>query len=145
MKRKEIENRRSKPVKAITLIMNILQVASLGYLIYSVSLIGKIETRLIILGVLIAILINFVSIYLLRRLTKKNKLIKVAIFILISILFIGVQAYAGYFVQRTYSSLNKANKNEITYETYIVTMKETKIKKIKDLKDKSIGIVTDKT
>ncbi len=145
MKRKEIENRRSKPVKILTLFMNILQIISLAFLVYSVSLIGKIETRLIILGVLIAILINFVSIYLLRRLTKKNKLIKIIIFILISLLFIGIQAYAGYFVKRTYSSLDKANKNEITYESKIITMKETKIKNIKDLKNKSIGIVLDKT
>ena len=145
MNRKEIENQRSKSVKFITLLFNILQIISMAFLLYSISLVGKIETTKIIIGSIVLAIINIVLLLLLRKLTKKSKKIKVIIFIIINILLIGGQLFVGQFVYRTYSSINTVNKNEITYKTDVVVLKDSKLSGLKSIKNKTIGIVVDET
>ena len=55
------------------------------------------------------------------------------------------QATLGYFVYKTYSSINNINKDKITYSTSLVVRTDSKIEELKDLKDKKIGILNDKS
>ena len=65
-------------------------------------------------------------------------------FIILLILTVG-QATLGYFVFKTYSSINNINKDKITYSTSLVVRTDSKIEELNDLKDKKIGILNDKS
>ena len=144
MKKEKIKPNLKKN-KILTIIFNTLQIISLILIIYTTSLVGKIETKWIVLGITILVMINALAIFLLDKLMKKTKIYKVIIFILVSLLLTGVQLYGSYLIYRTYNSLSSTNKSSVTYETNIVVMKDSKLKKIDDLKDKTIGIVVDET
>ncbi len=144
MKKEKIKPNLKKN-KILTIIFNTLQIISLILIIYTTSLVGKIETKWIVLGITILVMINALAIFLLDKLMKKTKIYKVIIFILVSLLLTGIQLYGSYLIYRTYNSLSSANKSSVTYETNIVVMKDSKLKKIDDLKDKTIGIVVDET
>lgn len=144
MKKEKIKPNLKKN-KILTIIFNTLQIISLILIIYTTSLVGKIETKWIVLGITILVMINALAIFLLDKLMKKTKIYKVIIFILVSLLLTGIQLYGSYLIYRTYNSLSSANKSSVTYETNIVVMKDSKLKKIDDLKNKTIGIVVDET
>ena len=80
-----------------------------------------------------------------RKLFKANKKSTITISIIISIILILTQILLGYFIQRTYSSLNSMNKDKITYTSVIATKNTSNINDINDLKNKNIGIVVDET
>ena len=141
----KVKYKRSKGSKIITILFNILQIIACGFLIYSILLLSNIETKLIYLGVAIIAILNIGIIFLLRMLTRKNKIAKTIIFIVISLILTLGQAYIGFLVFRGYSSLDNINKSKITYESDIVVMAKSELDDIGNLKDKKIGIVVDES
>ena len=104
----------------------------------------NITSIIMFIGIGILLLINLIVIFVLRKMIKKKKIGRyILYFIILLILTVG-QATLGYFVYKTYSSINNINKDKITYSTSLVIKTDSKIKDLNDLKDKKIGILNDK-
>ena len=85
-----------------------------------------------------AVLTVHIVIFVLNQIIKKKKIGRyILYFIILLILTVG-QATLGYFVYKTYSSINNINKDKITYSTSLVVRTDSKIEELKDLKDKKI-------
>ncbi len=131
--------------KKITItIFNIITILSAIFLIVSIYMISGIENTIRYIAIGLIFLINIIMILVVRKLAKNKKSLKI-ISIIISIILIIIQAILGYFILKTYSTLNNMNKDKITYTSVIVTKNNSKIENIENLKDKKIGIVADKT
>ena len=135
---------KNKKTKIALTILQVLCFLSFCFLAYSIFLIDGIETELRYIGILVLFLLN-IGVLFLRKITKKEKLIAKIIYIIIISLFIIVQLVLGYFVYKTYSSLNSINKDSITYTSALVVLTDSNIKAVDALKGKEIGIVSDST
>lgn len=129
----------------IITILNIITLLASIFLIISIYMISGIENTLRYIGMIIILIINIMLILVTRKLFKANKKSTITISIIISIILIITQILLGYFIQRTYNSLNNMNKEKITYTSVIATKTDSNIKDINTLKDKKIGIVADET
>ncbi len=129
----------------IITILNIITLLSAIFLIISIYMISGVENTIRYIGIIVLFIINIMLILVTRKLFKANKKSTITISIIISIILILAQILLGYFIQRTYSSLNNMNKDKITYTSVIATKNTSNIKDIQDLKDKNIGIVVDET
>ena len=142
---KQIKKGKKNKFKKVINITSILMFISFLFLSYSILLISGVETELRYIGIGILLLINLIVIFLLRKIIKKKKIGRyILYFIILLILTVG-QATLGYFVYKTYSSINNINKDKITYSTSLVVRTDSKIEELKDLKDKKIGILNDKS
>lgn len=142
MKEIKEKSKQKKSVKFITGLFTILMFLTMGFLIYSIYLISGIETEIRYFVMILTFVVNIVFMILLRKLIRKNSLVKYILFIIISFILIGIQGFIGYFVFKTYSSLDNMNKNKITYTSAIVTLKDSKYTE-SNLKDIKIGIIND--
>lgn len=142
MKEIKEKSKQKKSVKFITGLFTILMFSAMGFLIYSIYLISGIETEIRYFVMILTFVVNIVFMILLRKLIRKNSLVKYILFIIISFILIGIQGFIGYFVFKTYSSLDNMNKNKITYTSAIVTLKDSKYTE-SNLKDIKIGIIND--
>lgn len=133
-----------KSINTMTKIFNILIIVSSIFLIYTISLISKIETAIITSGIIVLIIVDIFLLIFINKLLKKQTLLKYIAFILLSSLLIAGQTTVGYFIYKTYSSVTGMNKSNITYTSALVIMNKNDYT-IEDLKDKKIGIVEDKT
>ena len=142
MKDKKDNKKVKKEIKITSSIFITLIILAMAFLIYSIYLISGIETEIRYFVMILTLVVNIVFIIILRKLIKKNTLAKYIIFITISSILIGAQGYLGYFVYKTYSSLDNMNKDKITYTSAIVTLKNSKYTDA-NLKDLKIGIIGD--
>ena len=144
-KDKEEKKKIKKPIRILRNIFSISNILAMAFLVYSIYLINGIETeiRFVVMGVIL--IINLLFVILLRKLVNKNKLIKFLIFVILSSILIFGQCILGYFIFKTYSTLNNINKNKITFETAVVIKKDANILTIEGLKNKKIGIVVDES
>lgn len=115
------------------------------FLLISIYIISGVENTIRYVAMLIIIVFNIVLVIGLRKLLKSNSKIKIIASIVIGLLLMIIQLLIGYFIFRTYSSLDNMNKSKVTYTSVIVTKSDSKINNINDLDKKKIGIVTDKT
>lgn len=145
MKDNKEKNKIKKEIKIMSSIFIILIILTMAFLIYSIYLISGIETEIRYFVMILTLIVNIVLILLLRKLIKKNTLAKYIIFIIISFILIGIQGVLGYFIFKTYSSLDNMNKDKITYTSAIVTLKDSKYDNVNSLKDIKIGIINDTT
>lgn len=129
----------------IITILNIITLLAAIFLIISIYMISGVENTIRYIGIIILFIINIMLILVTRKLFKANKKSTITISIIISIILILTQILLGYFIQRTYSSLNSMNKDKITYTSVIATKNTSNINDINDLKNKNIGIVVDET
>jgi len=146
MKKKENKDKKEqkKIIKVTTNIFTIIQLLVMAFVIYSIYLINGIETEIRYFIMILTLIVNIVFIIILKRILRKNKLIRYIIFIIISAIIIGVQGFLGFFIFKTYSSLDGLNKNKITYTSALVVLDE-KDYKIDNLKNLNIGIINDTT
>ena len=140
LKRKKISGR-----KLVLNIITIITLLASCCLIGSVYMISGVENTLRYIGMGVIFVINILLILLCRKLFNKRKKSSVIISIIISVIMIASQLFIGYFIFKTYSSLNNMNKSKITYTTVIATKSDSKINTVSDLKNKKVGIVVDKT
>lgn len=139
----EKEQKKKKKNKLFS-ITSILLVLSAIFLIYTITLISGIETEIRIIGIIAIILINIILMIVIHKLSKKRKISSKIILLICFIIGFSIQTLVGVFIYKTYSSIDNMNKNEITYESVIITLKDSKISK-NNLKDSKIGIVKDET
>ena len=141
----ETKSKSKKAIKVISILFIVVQLLAMFTLLYSLYIIKGIETELRYVFMILVAIINIISIILTTKLLKKEKQSKFFIFVIIASIFIFAQAIGSYYILKTYSTLSSMNKNEITYTTAFVTLKNSKIKDITSIKDAKIGIVEDET
>lgn len=122
--------------KIVSFIIIGLLVLSLGFLIYSMSLLGKIETFYRVMGCLLLILISIILGY--SVINNKGK--KYIIFSLISVIFIVIMFYVSNLVYKAYKGLDNMNKDELVYTTILISKESYKVDLING---KKIGIISD--
>lgn len=139
------KTKKSKTKLIIITIINIITILTGIFLIHNIYKISGIENTIRYVAIFIILLLNIMITIITRKLAKKTKKIKIVIAIILSLLLLTGQSFVGYFIYKTYSSLDNMNKNKITYTTAIVTKQDSKIEKIEDLNKKKIGMVIDET
>lgn len=135
---------KNKKMKIALTILQFICFLVFLFLSYTILLIDGIETELRYIGIGVLFLLN-IGLLFLRKITKKGKTTPYIIYIIVISLFILIQGVLGFFVYKTYSSLNNINKDSITYTSALVVLSDSKIKAIDALKGKEIGIVSDET
>ncbi len=138
------ERKKKSPEKIMVIIFNILIFVSMAFLMYTLSLISGIEKTIVIIGIITIFIVNILLVILINKLNKKKSLIRYLLFLIFASILICGQCFLGYFIMKTYSSLDNMNKSKITYTSAIVTLKDKKYN-IDEIKNKKIGIVVDKT
>lgn len=142
----EIKSKKNKnKFKKIINVTSIIMFIAFLFLSYSILLISGVETEIRYIVIAILLLINLIVIFLLRKIINKKKIYRYIIYFVILLILTLGQAGLGFFIFKTYSSINSINKDKITYSTSVVVMKDSEIKKLTDLNNKKIGIVNDKT
>ena len=120
----------------------ILSGLALIFLIYRISGVED-KIRYIVMGIIF--LVDLLIVFITSRFVKHNKKVLSILFIIFSVILLVGQLGLSYFVYRTYSSLDNMNKDKITYTTVLIVKSDSKVDNISSLKNKKIGIVTDKT
>ena len=143
----KITNKKSKfnLKKILYILLNIFIVLSgltLIFLIYRISGVED-KIRYIVMGIIF--LVDLLIVFITSRVVKHNKKVLSILFIIFSVILLVGQLGLSYFVYRTYSSLDNMNKDKITYTTVLIVKSDSKVDNISSLKNKKIGIVTDKT
>lgn len=131
--------------KSMINVLTIILFVSFGFICYSILLINGIENELRYVGMGVLFLVNILVSLIFRKIIKKNKVWRYITYIIILIIFTIVQSIAGYYIYKTYSTLDTINKNNITYKTDIVVLSNSGIEKTDDLTNKKIGILKDDT
>lgn len=141
-----MENEKPKKRKKIIVnIISILPIIASILLIASIYLISGVENTIRYIAMIVIFIINIIFVLLLRKLGKKESKKKFTIFILLTLFLTIIQIFLGYFIYRTYNSLDNMNKDKITYTTVIATKKESNLENIDNLNENKIGIVIDET
>lgn len=122
--------------KIVSFIIIGLLVLSLGFLIYSMSLLGKIETFYRVMGCLLLILISIILGY--SVINNKGK--KYIIFSVISVILIVIMFYVSNLVYKAYKGLDNMNKDELVYTSILISKESYKVDLING---KKIGIISD--
>jgi LCP family protein required for cell wall assembly len=126
-----------------TLFMSIFGIGC-SYLIYNILLLSGIEDiiRYIAVGFIVLLFIAFL--FNMMRLYKKRKMKALLVWGLIITLIGIIFGLGGFYIQKAYSSINNMNKATSTYSTSLVVLSNSGIDNISDLKNKKIGISSDK-
>lgn len=127
--------------KIISYIVLVMLLISLGFLIYNMSLLGKIETFYRVMGSLLLVLISILLGYSLVEGAKHNKVKKVIISSVISILLSVILFIVSSLIYKAYKELDNMNKDELTYTTIMLSKSEAKLDLING---KKIGVISDK-
>lgn len=115
-----------------------------AYLIYNIAKLSGIEDliRYIVMALLIVLCIFVLIKYI--KFKKKNKISKYIIFILIIALIGTGEFYASNLISKSVSFIDKLNKDEVTYKSSLIVMKDGNYTTLKKVKNAKIGIISDK-
>ena len=127
--------------KIISYIVLVMLLISLGFLIYNMSLLGKIETFYRVMVSLVLTLISITLGYSLVEGAKHNKVKKIIISSVISLVISVILFIVSSLIYKAYKELDSMNKDELTYTTIMLSKSEVKLDLING---KKIGIVNDK-
>jgi len=135
-------NERVKSRKLLSLIIKIFSIIALGasiFAIYEIFLLSSIENliRYIVIGILI--LIDIVILFKFKS-KKRPKGTYLTFLFFFSLICIGVGIVISYF----YGQIDNLNKNKITYTSDLIVMSSNKVKKVEDINNMKIGILSDK-
>ncbi|MBR3146470.1 MAG: LCP family protein [Bacilli bacterium] len=135
-------NERVKSRKLLNLIIKIFSIIALGasiFAIYEIFLLSSIENliRYIVIGILI--LIDIVILFKFKS-KKRPKGTYLTFLFFFSLICIGVGIVISYF----YGQIDNLNKNKITYTSDLIVMSSNKVKKVEDINNMKIGILSDK-
>ncbi len=142
MKQEKQQNRKQKQLM-ISIILFITLLSS-GYFIYHILLLGPIEP---VIRYIVITLLVFFDLFLVFRYTKvmkKRKSKSYRKFFLLCIIYFLINLTLGLSIRYFYSFLSSFHKNEVTYSTSLLTMADSSISSVQDLKEKTIGIISDK-
>lgn len=129
--------------KMISSICLLLTLLSSGYFIYHILLLGPIEpvVRYFLIILLVCLDLFVISRYLkVLRKKKKKPYMK---FLVLCLIYFLINLIFGMMIGTFYSFLSSFHKNEVTYSTSLLSMVDSSISSIQDLKEKTIGIISD--
>ena len=151
MSKKKVKdkNYNKKSTSFILRLLSLISIIACGFMVYNIYLLSDIENtiRYSVIGVLILIvlfiLIKSNNICKKIKNGKNNKSRKgIITFIFIFSLLCGL---GGALISYLYGTIDNINKKYVTYESYLVVMKDNKASNISDIKDMDIAILNDKT
>lgn len=138
-----MKEKKNKVLNIILTVLQILSFISFLYLAYSIYLINGVENELRYIGIAVLFLLNL-GVIILRKITKNRKAILIILYILLCLIFILGQSVLGYYIHKTYQTINSINKDSVTYASSLVVLKSSNVKAVDALKNKKIGIVVNK-
>lgn len=138
-----MKEKKNKVLNITLTVLQILSFLAFLYLAYSIYLINGVENELRYIGIAVLFLLNL-GVIILRKITKNRKVILVILYILLCLIFILGQSILGYYIHRTYQTINSINKDTVTYASSLVVLKSSNVKAVDALKNKKIGIVVNK-
>ena len=138
-----MKEKKNKVLNIILTVLQILSFLAFLYLAYSIYLINGVENELRYIGIAVLFLLNL-GVIILRKITKNRKAILIILYILLCLIFILGQSVLGYYIHKTYQTINSINKDSVTYASSLVVLKSSNVKAVDALKNKKIGIVVNK-
>lgn len=139
------KKRRTLSLKKISVtIISLISIIANSYLIYSIYLLNGIENtgRYLLIGLLVS-----VSLLILDECFKfvrfKRKIRYYSFFSLFTFIYIVICIFASFYINKVYNSIGNVNKNYDIYSTSLVTLTDSKITNINDVKNLKIGIIED--
>lgn len=125
--------------KILSGILISLLVISMGFMLYTLSLLSGIETFYRIMFSILLILFLVVLTYSLLDSVKNNKKKKMIISSVLTILLSIILEVVSFYIYRAYIGLDNLNKSEITYTTKLISYEKLNVNEIKN---KKIGILS---
>ena len=125
--------------KILSGILISLLVISMGFMLYTLSLLSGIETFYRIMFSILLILFLVVLTYSLLDSVKNNKKKKIIISSVLTILLSIILGVVSFYIYRAYIGLDNLNKSEITYTTKLISYEKLNVNEIKN---KKIGILS---
>ena len=127
------------------ILLLVLNIGATGYFLYSLTLLGSIETflRYIVGIVLIGLMIFFF--FHLRKTARKKKRGRFIIDVILSIIYSAVLIFVGGNIIKTIGKVGNLTERETTYSASIVTLSSNKATSINDISSsKELGMIKDK-
>ena len=132
-------------VKKISVtVITLLAVIVNCYLIYTIYLLNGIENkgRYLLMGLLLSIDLLLID-ECLKFARFKRKARYYTIFSAFSFIYIIISMSIGFYINKVYSSIDNVSKNYEVYSTSLVTLNDSSINSISDVKKLKIGIIED--
>ena len=143
-KTEEKKDKKKKKCRLWLAILSILVILTNLFAIYNILLLGPVEEviRYIVIGVFVVL--DLVIIFKVRSKRRhKEKRSRLLTFFLILYLLINC-AISG-LIMYAYGTLSSINRETVTYSSSLIVASSSEIEDVKDLKDNTIGILSDKT
>lgn len=128
--------------KGLTISTLSLFILSSFFLIFNILRLNNIENLIRFLVVIFIIILIALGIFFTIKIIKKEHLNRSIVFAIIALLLTTVFGIGGFYINKAYNSINKLNKNEVTYGTSLVVLSNSNVT-IDNLKNKKIGIIKD--
>ncbi len=139
---KNTSKKQLNPMKLLCFIIGIMAIVSNFYFIYHIFILGPIEKLLRYIVMIIFILLDILIVIRIFK-NKKRKQKSNIIFMVLCLIYMTISLIGGYFINTIYQNISGMNKDYITYSTSLITLKNSELNKLEDLKDKKIGIIND--
>lgn len=138
---------RHKLAFTIALIITLILLGGTGYLLYSLSLLTGIENILRIIVSIVLVIIFIVLLLLGIRFLNKYKKAKLAIVLIIMLIFAGTEIFASYMIGTVYGTIKKVSHNDeyTTHSASLITLKTNKAESLDDIDDDKLGVLADET
>lgn len=134
---------KKKPILVFITVFSILFLISTICLIYSILKFSNIENMIRYLASIILGLLSIFCLLQTYKLIYKGKTFGILLYGIILVSLFILESYACGIASGLYSSISNFYKNSYTYSTSLITLKESNINDVKDLKKVKIGMIND--
>ncbi len=115
-----------------------------GYLIYNLLKLNNVENLIRYIAVGVLSLISIITIIKYIKLKKQSKKSKYFILIIVLLIIGAGEFFISSLIDKGVSTIDKMNKNYVTYSSSLIAMKDGNYNKLSKIKDAKIGIISDK-
>lgn len=140
----EKKDKKKKKSRLWLLILSIIVILSNIFAIYNILLLGPIEEviRYIIIGIFVVL--DLVIIFKVRS-KRRHKEKKVRLLTFFLILYLIINCAISGLIMYAYGTLSSINRDTVTYSSSLIVPSSSEIEDVKDLKDNTIGILSDES
>ncbi len=141
-KNEEKKDKKNKKCRLWLLIVSIIVILSNLFAIYNILLLGPIEEviRYIIIGIFV--ILDLVIIFKVRS-KRRHKEKKARLLTFFLILYLIINCAISGLIMYAYGTLSSINRDTVTYSSSLIVPSTSEIENVKDLKDNTIGILSD--
>ena len=143
-KTEEKKDKKKKKCRLWLLILSIIVILTNLFAIYNIILLGPIEEviRYIIIGIFVVL--DLVIIFKVRS-KRRHKEKKARLLTFFLILYLLINCAISGLIMYAYGTLSSINRETVTYSSSLIVASSNEIEDVKDLKDNTIGILSDET